>query len=59
MRPVVKLAVGFGIIAAAWIPYSLTTRYDIPFGEAIIGFAGSAVGTVMILVALVQGRRAN
>jgi hypothetical protein len=54
MKTVLWIVVGLVIAIGAWVPLNLAGRGDIPFGAAILGVVGTAIGSVIVLVAVVQ-----
>ena len=54
MRTVLWIVVGLVIAIGAWVPLNLAGRGDRPFGAAILGVVGTAIGGIIVLVAVVQ-----
>jgi len=54
MKTLVWIVVGVLIGIASWIPINLADRYSIPFTEAVIAIAGTIIGGIIVLVAIVQ-----
>ena len=54
MKTLAWIAFGLLIGITAWIPLNMASRYDIPFGEAVLAFVGTVIGGVIVIVALVR-----
>ena len=54
MKTILWIIAGIMIGILSWIPVNTADRYTIPFFEAVIAFAGTIAGAVIVIVSAVR-----